>query len=204
MSDTTALYVDTGIQASKIFDYCITLEAESQWVWHRKWTLVRFMFTISRYLPFFGNGMTFTAALRTQYYPGESCVRFGQASTGRRRIVNNEDLRFLALHVVLDFRDCGSHGVQRIWANVFSMILTLYQVTSSFGVILTMALPITWVSITDDPQVVIHSILASRLLFNLRESEERSRTRPTLVEGWFYRGLMDDGGFAVVTRPSKD
>ncbi|KAG0695866.1 hypothetical protein DFH29DRAFT_247432 [Suillus ampliporus] len=91
MSDTTALYVDAGIQASKysnvgifavlIFDYCITLEAESQWVWHRKWTLVRFMFTISRYLPFVGIGMTFTAALRTQYYPGESCVRFGQVSS---------------------------------------------------------------------------------------------------------------------------
>ncbi|KAG1836545.1 hypothetical protein DFJ58DRAFT_171042 [Suillus subalutaceus] len=90
MSHPTALYVDAGIQASKysnvgtfavlIFDYFITLEAESLWVWHRKWTFVRFIFTVSRYLPFFGIGMTFIAALRTQYYPGESCVRFGQAS----------------------------------------------------------------------------------------------------------------------------
>ncbi|KAG1718858.1 hypothetical protein EDB19DRAFT_800875 [Suillus lakei] len=86
----TALYVDAGIQASKycnagtfavlVFDYCITLEAESQWVWHRKWTLVRSIFTISRYLPFFGIGMTFAAALRTQYYPGESCVEYRKAS----------------------------------------------------------------------------------------------------------------------------
>ncbi|KAG2753491.1 hypothetical protein P692DRAFT_20828998, partial [Suillus brevipes Sb2] len=77
-----ALYVDAGIQASKycnvgtfavlIYDYCITLDAESQWVWHRKWTFVRFIFTASRYLPFFGIGLTFVAALRTQYYPGES------------------------------------------------------------------------------------------------------------------------------------
>ncbi|OAX32008.1 hypothetical protein K503DRAFT_26990 [Rhizopogon vinicolor AM-OR11-026] len=87
---STPLYVDAGIQASKycnvgtfavlIFDYCITLEAESKWVWHRKWTLVRCIFTVSRYLPFFGIGMTFAAALRTQYYPGESCVRYGTAS----------------------------------------------------------------------------------------------------------------------------
>ena len=65
--------------------------AKSKWVWHRKWTLVRCIFTVSRYLPFFGIGMTFAgeqsfnhsfgakiancrwlAALRTQYYPGES------------------------------------------------------------------------------------------------------------------------------------
>jgi hypothetical protein len=65
---------------------------KSQWVWHRKWTFVRFTFTVSRYLPFFGIGMTvvgelqmskhwlitkfahdwWIAALRTQYYPGES------------------------------------------------------------------------------------------------------------------------------------
>lgn len=90
MDQPTALYVDAGLQASKYFnvgmfavlilDYFITLEAESQWVWHRKWTFVRFIFTVSRYMPFFGIGMTFTGALRTQYYPGESCVRFGQAS----------------------------------------------------------------------------------------------------------------------------
>ncbi|KAG1739542.1 hypothetical protein EDB19DRAFT_1828772 [Suillus lakei] len=85
MSNATALYVDAGIQGSKyfnvsaftdlnsgIFDYFITLGAESRWVWYRKWTFVRFVFTISRYLPFFGIGMTFVGALRTQYYPGES------------------------------------------------------------------------------------------------------------------------------------
>ncbi|OJA14766.1 hypothetical protein AZE42_06228, partial [Rhizopogon vesiculosus] len=49
-------------------------------VWHRKWTFVRFTFTISLYLPFVAIGMTFAAALRTQYYPGESCVRYGTAS----------------------------------------------------------------------------------------------------------------------------
>ncbi|KAG2054159.1 hypothetical protein BDR06DRAFT_955773 [Suillus hirtellus] len=91
MDHPIALFVDAGTQASKyfnvgmfatlIFDYFITLEMESQWVWHRRWTFVRFIFTVSRYLPFFAIGMTFTGALRTQYYPGESCVRFGQAST---------------------------------------------------------------------------------------------------------------------------
>ncbi|KAG1751945.1 hypothetical protein EDD22DRAFT_915137 [Suillus occidentalis] len=36
---------------------------KSQWVWHRKWTFVRFIFTVSRYLPFFGIGMTFVGEL---------------------------------------------------------------------------------------------------------------------------------------------
>ncbi|KAG1751944.1 hypothetical protein EDD22DRAFT_242825 [Suillus occidentalis] len=55
------------------------------------------------------------------------------------------------------------------------------MIMSSFSIILTMAPPITWVSITDSPQVVIHSVLASRILFNLRASEERSRIPTTMA-----------------------
>ncbi|KAG1884078.1 hypothetical protein F4604DRAFT_1677235 [Suillus subluteus] len=104
MSHPTALYVDAGIQASKysnvgmfavlIFDYFITLEAESLWVWHRKWTFVRFIFTVSRYLPFFGIGMTFIAALRTQYYPGES-QRCSVLGLGKRQTVSMHSLRYI-------------------------------------------------------------------------------------------------------------
>ncbi|KAG0691484.1 hypothetical protein DFH29DRAFT_1074501 [Suillus ampliporus] len=230
---------------------------KSQWVWHRKWTLVRFMFTISRYLPFVGIGMTFTAhawiaALRTQYYPGESIWTSVQrlACTAYRKLEVDPSILYSVLHVICILAAEGlllmriytswpckrlltflivfptvclvgsyilSHSTvvdnylntptnlpdlgQCLFVNgrksVFeyaalflceldavthAMILTLYQVVSSFNIILNMALPITWVAITDDPQVVIHSVLASRLLFNLRESEERSRTRPTLVE----------------------
>lgn len=48
-------------------------------------------------------------------------------------------------------------------------------IMSSFSILLTQLAPDSWVPITNSPQVVIHSVLASRILFNLRESEERSR-----------------------------
>ncbi|KAG2110702.1 hypothetical protein DEU56DRAFT_920141 [Suillus clintonianus] len=275
----TTLYVDAGIQASKYcnvgtfavlaFDYCITLEAESQWVWHRKWTFVRSIFTISRYLPFFGIGMTFAAALRTQYYPGESCAEYGKASNvlhilsivaaegllitriyaswnSKRLLISL--LVFSAICVVtsyilsdtklvpnstnttpidlpnmigVDIPDPGDCLFMGGRNNVFNYVaLLLYElvlfclmlfvrfrrykntvgllqkrffndtlkymiciiVMSSFSILLTMFPPVTWVSITDSPQIVIHSVLASRILFSLRESEGRLGTRHTSGE----------------------
>ncbi|KAG1727081.1 uncharacterized protein EDB91DRAFT_897826 [Suillus paluster] len=274
MSDatSTALYVDAGIQASKyfnvgtfavlIFDYCITLEAESQWVWHRKWTFVRFIFTISRYLPFFAIGMTFTAALRTQYYPGESCVMFGKASNVLHIIciLAAEGLLITRIHaswtskrlltfllvfpvvcfvgsyilsgtpaasnltnIVTDIPDPGNclfiggrnsvfeYATLILYESVLLCLMLFIRsrwykntstvgllqetffndsvrymicimIVTSFSIILNMSPPITWVAITDSLQVVIHSVLASRILFNLRESEERSRNHTTLAE----------------------
>ncbi|KAG0698813.1 hypothetical protein DFH29DRAFT_81298 [Suillus ampliporus] len=269
MSRATALYVDAGLQASKycnvatfailVFDYCITLEAESQWVWHRKWTFVRCIFTISRYLPFFAIGMTFAAALRTQYYPGESCVKFGQASNvlhiicllaaegllitriyaswpskrlltfllvfpmvcfvgsyilsdtslildltttthlpnpggclfvgGRNNIFEYialllYELVLLCLMLFIRFRRY-KHTVgplQETFFNDSVRYMICIMIMSSISIILTMIPPITWVSITDSPQIVIHSVLASRILFNLRDSEGHSRNHTTLGE----------------------
>ncbi|KAG1761780.1 hypothetical protein EDD22DRAFT_894604 [Suillus occidentalis] len=231
---STALYVDAGIQASKVFDYCITLEAESQWVWHRKWTFVRFIFTVSRYLPFFGIGMTFVAALRTQYYPGESCVGYGQASTGllmtriyaswssKRLMIfllvfsivslcgmvlisatidsdsswaaNPGDCLFLSgrnnvfsyavlllhelvlscLMLFIRFRRYG-HTVgllQRTFFHDTMKYMICITIMSSFSILLTMLAPVCCVPI------VIHSVLASRIHFNLRASEGRSGIQP--------------------------
>ncbi|KAG1751779.1 hypothetical protein EDB19DRAFT_1199833 [Suillus lakei] len=272
---STALYVDTGIQASKycnvgtfavlVFDYCITLEAESQWVWHRKWTFVRSIFTISRYLPFFGIGMTFAAALRTQYYPGESCVEYGRvsnvlhilsilategllitriyASWNSKRLLTSllvfsvvcvvtsyilSDTKLVPISMnttpiylpntigvdIPDPSDClfmggrnhvfnyaalllyevvlfclmlfirfrrYKHAVGRLQRTFFNdtmkyMIGIIFM--SSISILLTISPPATWVSITDSPQIVVHSVLASRILFNLRESERRSGTQP--------------------------
>ncbi|KAG1836544.1 hypothetical protein DFJ58DRAFT_749778 [Suillus subalutaceus] len=232
MSHPTALYVDAGIQASKyfnvgmfavlIFDYFITLEAESLWVWHRKWTFVRFIFTVSRYLPFFGIGMTFIGALRTQYYPGESCVRFGQASNvlhiicivaaegllitriyaswntdpgnclllgGRNNVFEYAalllyELVLLCLMLYIRFSKYSNAigKLQETFFNDSMRYMMCIMVMSSFSIILTMVPPITWVSITDSPQIVIHSVLASRILFNLRASEGRSRIHTTLTD----------------------
>ncbi|KIJ59293.1 hypothetical protein HYDPIDRAFT_101013, partial [Hydnomerulius pinastri MD-312] len=41
-----------------IFDYVITIEDEVRWVWGRSWNATRVVFTISRYLPFVGMGLT--------------------------------------------------------------------------------------------------------------------------------------------------
>ncbi|KAG1739535.1 hypothetical protein EDB19DRAFT_1979716 [Suillus lakei] len=269
MSQATALYVDAGLQGSKyfnvgtfavlIFDYFITLEAE--WVWHHKWTFVRFIFTVSRYLPFFGVGMTFVGALRTQYYPGESCAKFGQASNVLHIICilaaegllitriyaswrSKRLLTFLLVFPVVCFvasylisdtplvfnstnttsinipdpGEClflgGRNNVYEYAAlllyELVLLCLMLYirfskypnvvgqlqetffndsvrymiyiMIASSFSIILTMAPPVTWVSITDSPQVVIHSVLASRILFNLRASEGRLRIHTTLAD----------------------
>ncbi|KAG2135509.1 hypothetical protein DEU56DRAFT_807374 [Suillus clintonianus] len=265
---STALYVDAGIQASKycnvgtfavlIFDYCITLEAESQWVWHRKWTFVRSIFTISRYLPFVGIGMTFAAALRTQYYPGESCVVYGRVTTASHvlsilaaegllitriyaswnskrlltsllvfaaicvvtsyiladtSLVSNSTntaviylpnmievsllnpgdcLFFVKRNNVFDYAVLGLyelvlsclmvfirfrryHGtvgpLQRTFFNDTMMYMICIMSMSVFSILLTMLAPDTWVSITNSPQIIIHSVLASRILFSLRASE---------------------------------
>ncbi|KAG2140268.1 uncharacterized protein EDB93DRAFT_1297823 [Suillus bovinus] len=176
MSQPTALYVDAGLQASKyvnvgmfavlIFDYFITLEVE-----------VRFEHN--------------TILVKV-----------------RRRLVNNEDLCFLEHLWTADPGDClflgGRNNVfefrkynnavgqlQRTFFNdsakymmcIMTRVLTsYYEVVSSFSIVLTIVPPITWVSITDSPQVVIHSVLASRILFNLRASEGRSQTHTTLSD----------------------
>ncbi|KAG1895490.1 uncharacterized protein F5891DRAFT_669156 [Suillus fuscotomentosus] len=242
MDHPTALFVDAGIQASK-----------SEWVWHRRWTFVRFVFTVSRYLPFFGIGMTFTGALRTQYYPGESCVRFGQASTvlhticilaaegllitrvyaswrskrlltflivfpvicfvvsyimsdtslvfnsknttsldipnpgnclfvgGRNNICDYAvlllyELVLFCLMLYIRFSKYGNVVglLQRTFFNDSVTYMICMIIVSSFNIILTMAPPVTWIAITDSPQIVIHSVLASRILFNLRASEGQS------------------------------
>jgi hypothetical protein len=205
--------------------------------------------------------MTFIGALRTQYYPGESCVRFGQASNVLHIIclVAAEGLLILRIYASwrskpllifllvfpvvcfvvsylisdtplvfnsknttpINIPDPGNCLLLGGRNNVFEYAaLLLYElvllclmlyirfskysnavgllqetffndsvrymmciiVMSSFSIILTMVPPITWVSITDSPQIVIHSVLASRILFNLRASEGRSQIPTTLTD----------------------
>ncbi|KAF9237228.1 hypothetical protein BU15DRAFT_76133 [Melanogaster broomeanus] len=46
--------------ANQVFDYLITIEDEwkARWVWDRKWDTTRLIFTVSRYVPFLGTGLT--------------------------------------------------------------------------------------------------------------------------------------------------
>ncbi|KAG2755118.1 hypothetical protein P692DRAFT_20827561 [Suillus brevipes Sb2] len=217
---STALYVDAGIQASKvctmrigtfaviIFDYCITLDAESQWVWHRKWTLVRFVFTVSRYVPFFGIGLTFVGLLMTRICASWHSKRilislpvFGAICLVTAFILSNSGLvnhRSSGGIQPPSPGDClflsGRGGVFSYAALLlFELVLfcsllfirfrrykdtymICIMIMSSFSILLTQLTPVSCVV------VVIHSVLASRILFNLRESEEHSRMQEELSE----------------------
>ncbi|KAG1739541.1 hypothetical protein EDB19DRAFT_836457 [Suillus lakei] len=72
--------------------------------------------------------------------------------------------------------------LQKTFFNDSVRYMMCIMIVSSFSIILTMVPPITWVSITDSPQILIHSVLASRILFNLRASEGRSQIHTTLAD----------------------
>ncbi|KIK46128.1 hypothetical protein CY34DRAFT_800838, partial [Suillus luteus UH-Slu-Lm8-n1] len=72
--------------------------------------------------------------------------------------------------------------LQRTFFHDTMKYMICIMIMSSFSILLTMLTPGTWVPITNSPQVVIHSVLASRILFNLRESEERSRMQIDISE----------------------
>ncbi|KAG1730448.1 hypothetical protein EDB19DRAFT_2027476 [Suillus lakei] len=59
-----AKYANISGLAILVFDYCITFQEEVHWTWSRPWGLTRIIFTISRYLPFVGAGLTAYGALR--------------------------------------------------------------------------------------------------------------------------------------------
>ncbi|KAF9237231.1 hypothetical protein BU15DRAFT_76136 [Melanogaster broomeanus] len=51
-------YYRISLMANQVFDYLITIEDEARWVWGRKWDTTRLIFTVSRYVPFLGTGLT--------------------------------------------------------------------------------------------------------------------------------------------------
>ncbi|KAG1870849.1 hypothetical protein F4604DRAFT_1926402 [Suillus subluteus] len=51
-------FANLGAFAILIFDFCITFQDEVKWTWFRPWDTIRVIFTISRYLPFIGSGLT--------------------------------------------------------------------------------------------------------------------------------------------------
>ncbi|KAG1724718.1 hypothetical protein EDB19DRAFT_1834052, partial [Suillus lakei] len=67
-------YTNIGSLAILIFDFCITFQDEVHWIWSRPWNLIRVIFTISRYLPFVGSGLTAYAALRVSGPSGGNII----------------------------------------------------------------------------------------------------------------------------------
>ncbi|KAH7906097.1 hypothetical protein BJ138DRAFT_1163427 [Hygrophoropsis aurantiaca] len=46
------LYLQFSGLAILVFDYCINISTEVTWIWDTKWTLVRVLFLVARYVPF--------------------------------------------------------------------------------------------------------------------------------------------------------
>ncbi|OJA16766.1 hypothetical protein AZE42_11706 [Rhizopogon vesiculosus] len=171
--------------------------------------------------------MTFAAALRTQYYPGEShcifCALPPQKVYDVLKKPPKLTIPYIGLLIIRIYAAWNSKLVLTFLL-VFAMlcfatactisathlipiktpltvpnpgdclfvtaqsypeycVLLLYElVMSSFSIIMTLVPPITWVAVTNSPQIVMHSVLASRILFNLRASEGCSRTHQTLED----------------------
>ncbi|KAG2123502.1 hypothetical protein BD769DRAFT_909362 [Suillus cothurnatus] len=255
-------YANIGTLAILIFDYCITFEDEVHWTWSRPWGLIRIIFTISRYLPFVGSGMTAYAVLR----PSGPCPASGAeniihiisivAAEGllvirtwafwqksrklliglliysaatvigavsmnllpNHQLISNDTsmipgpcnfeasrnaalvyailAQFECVILILtaykwfhDYRDSEIHSsiVATVYGGSMLYISCIIAITVT-NVIIDAALPIGFSNMFDTLQIVIHSVVASRILFHLRSSDSRAHESdiPLLVSAARY------------------
>ncbi|KAH7906521.1 hypothetical protein BJ138DRAFT_1162461, partial [Hygrophoropsis aurantiaca] len=236
----TSKYANVGAFAILAFDYCITFESETRWVWGRKWDIVRIIFTFSRYLPFIGAGMTVYAATHTsggylagledniihiigivaaegllilRIYAFWKCnkklligllayaiatlaaaatvelVPFNlipgttpSGDTGGFEASRNSAIvysllmayEFVLLSLIIykkwtSYREISDSMVNKVYQDGVFYIACIAFVTM-MNLIFSAALPITYSDLLDLLQIVLHSVLASRILFGLRES----------------------------------
>ncbi|KAG1894701.1 uncharacterized protein F5891DRAFT_711995 [Suillus fuscotomentosus] len=229
-------FANIGAFAILIFDFCITFQDEVKWTWTRPWDIIRVIFTISRYLPFIGSGLTAYAALRVSGPPAPSLaeniihiigivaaegllvVRTWAFWRKSRRVLiglvtviaavsinvlpnhhlisagvstipgqdfyssRNAALVYaiLALFqcVILaltaykkfgDYRKIESSIINTIYGGSIFYMLCIIAITVA-NVIIDAVFPIGYTNMLDTLQVVIHSVLASRIMFHLRSS----------------------------------
>ncbi|KAJ8582200.1 hypothetical protein M405DRAFT_831078 [Rhizopogon salebrosus TDB-379] len=75
----TAQYFTVGAMAVAIYDYCLTIAAEVELVWGRRWTVIRVTFTFARYVPFIGVAM----ATYGKFARPRSCNTYNSVSYGK-------------------------------------------------------------------------------------------------------------------------
>ncbi|KAG1732015.1 uncharacterized protein EDB91DRAFT_1152945 [Suillus paluster] len=73
-----------------------------------------------------------------------------------------------------DYRDSDSRLVKVIFKGAMRYMTAMIFV-SVVNIVITSAVPISYDMTMDVPQVVLHSVLASRVLFSLRESDQEER-----------------------------
>jgi len=274
-----------GLQMSKyfnvagiailVFDYLITIEDEARWVWDRKWDTTRLIFTVSRYVPFLGTGLTsyylsfdspfapcpsslqatenvihiigvvaaeLLLILRTYaFWHGDKRLLYGLLAYAVVTIcaaiaIDTSPTQFLPggqpqlgcllesprnsalvyaillLYELVIFgliayksfdasRGTRSSIVRIIYRDGIFYVLCIIAITLA-NVIITFWLPLEYSDLLDIPQIVLHSVLASRIMFNLRKSfhytqlEERVSPRPSAqwtrdtTHRWLRRGHL--------------
>ncbi|KAG1779927.1 hypothetical protein EV702DRAFT_1083176 [Suillus placidus] len=255
-------YANIGGLAILVFDYCITFQDEVHWTWSRPWGLIRVIFTISRYLPFLGSGLTAYAALRVSgpcppslaeniihilsivaaegmlvirtwaFWQKSKKLLIGLLIYSAATVIGAVSMNILPNHQLISTDvsmipgPCGFES-SRNAALVYSilalfecviLILTAYKwfrdyrrsevqssiVTTVYGgsmlymlciiaitvtnVIIDAAFPVGFTNMFDTLQLVIHSVLASRILFHLRSSDARAHESdlPLLVSAARY------------------
>ncbi|KAG2034641.1 hypothetical protein BDR03DRAFT_1013250 [Suillus americanus] len=255
-------YANIGGLAILVFDYCITFQDEVHWTWSRPWGLIRIMFTISRYLPFVGSGMTAYAALRVSgtcppsmaeniihilsiiaaegllvirtwaFWKKSKKLLIGLLAYSTATVIGAAAMNLLPNHQLISSDvsmipgPCGfesSRNAALVYAilGLFECVilfLTAYKwfhdyrdseiqssiVTTVYGgsmlymlciiaitvtnVIIDAAFPVGFTNMFDTLQLVIHSVLASRILFHLRSSDSRAHESdiPLLVSAARY------------------
>ncbi|KAF8121555.1 hypothetical protein EV363DRAFT_1457534 [Boletus edulis] len=253
----TSDYFNVAGMAILTYDYVITLEDEARWVWGRKWDVTRFVFTVSRYLPFVGAGLTGYAAFRSTSQPclpslagnithtvgiiaaevlrtyafwqGNkrvlyglvvyACVTIGAAiaiNITRAQLLPDGNtppgclliasrnstfvyLVLLVFEIVIlcltaykrfkSYRDMSAPIVHATYRDSMFYIVCIILVTFS-NVILDGIFPSQFSDLLDIPQIALHSVLASRIIFNLRKSyhdpQESGTTDPAPLSRLVY------------------
>lgn len=259
-----AKYTNIGSLAILVFDYCVTFQDEVHLTWFRRWDLIRVIFTISRYLPFVGSGMTAYAALRVSgpcppslaeniihilciiaaegllvirtwaFWKKSKRLLIGLLIYSMATVIGAATMNILPNHQLISTDvsmipgSCGfesSRNAALVYAilalfECVILVLTAYKwfydyrdseiqtsiVTTVYGgsmlymmciiaitvtnVIIDAALPVGFTNMFDTLQLVIHSVLASRILFHLRSSDGRAHDTdmPLLVSAARFGG----------------
>ncbi|KAF8431936.1 hypothetical protein L210DRAFT_3650757 [Boletus edulis BED1] len=208
----TSNYFNVAGMAILTYDYVITLEDEARWVWGRKWDVTRFVFTVSRYLPFVGAGLTGYGEHATKVTIGAAVainvtraqlLPDGNIPPGCLLIASRNStfvyLVLLLFEIVIlclmaykrfhSYRDMSAPIVHATYRDSMFYIVCIILVTFS-NVILDGIFPSQFSDLLDIPQIALHSVLASRIIFNLRKSyhdpQESGTTDPAPLSRLVY------------------
>ncbi|KAG1865475.1 hypothetical protein DFJ58DRAFT_165293 [Suillus subalutaceus] len=239
-------FANIGAFAILIFDFCITFQDEVKWTWFRPWDIIRVIFTISRYLPFIGSGLTVYAALRVSgppaapslvqniihiisivaaegllvirtwaFWQKSKRVLIGLAAYSVVTIIAAVSMNVLPNHQLIsadmstlpqgsfessrnaalvyailalfecvilalttykkfsDYRKVESSIITTIYGGSMFYMLCIIAITVT-NVIIDAVFPLGYTDMFDTLQLVIHSVLGSRIMFHLRSSHDHS------------------------------